>query len=118
QDAFQVNDLLKQCSLLRIEDLLPFFSASCSLEQLRQPVCDALKQYQSDIEGLKEEMSEVIESTEQIRDDLRRMQHQHTIIKSSDLCSQCGTEVFLQDFFSFPCCHLFHVRCLEQHLLD
>lgn len=36
-------NLLKECELLRIEDLLPFFSDFEKIDNFKEAICDALK---------------------------------------------------------------------------
>lgn len=42
-DVKQALELLKECDLLRIEDLLPFFDDFQKIDQFKEVICDALK---------------------------------------------------------------------------
>lgn len=42
-DVKQALELLKDCNLLRIEDLLPFFSDFEKIDHFKDAICDALK---------------------------------------------------------------------------
>lgn len=42
-DVKQALELLKDCDLLRIEDLLPFFSDFEKIDHFKEAICDALK---------------------------------------------------------------------------
>lgn len=42
-DVKQALELLKHCDLLRIEDLLPFFSDFEKIDHFKDAICDALK---------------------------------------------------------------------------
>lgn len=42
-DVKQALELLKECDLLRIEDLLPFFSDFEKIDHFKEAICDALK---------------------------------------------------------------------------
>lgn len=42
-DVKQALELLKECDLLRIEDLLPFFQDFQKIDHFKEVICDALK---------------------------------------------------------------------------
>lgn len=42
-DVKQALELLKECDLLRIEDLLPFFADFQKIDHFKEAICDALK---------------------------------------------------------------------------
>lgn len=42
-DVKQALELLKECDLLRIEDLLPFFDDFQKIDHFKEVICDALK---------------------------------------------------------------------------
>lgn len=42
-DVKQALELLKECDLLRIEDLLPFFEDFQKIDHFKEAICDALK---------------------------------------------------------------------------
>ncbi len=58
-------------SFLSLQDLLPFFPDFVTIDDFQEPICKALKEYNSELEELKEQLSEAVESAEHIRLDLR-----------------------------------------------
>lgn len=42
-DVAEALELLKECDLLRIEDLLPFFGDFEKIDHFKEAICDALK---------------------------------------------------------------------------
>lgn len=51
-DVKQALELLKECDLLRIEDLLPFFSDFEKIDHFKDAICDALKVIEKKIKFL------------------------------------------------------------------
>ncbi|KAJ3294840.1 hypothetical protein HDU79_010348 [Rhizoclosmatium sp. JEL0117] len=58
KDIKQAIDFLKQCDLLRIEDILPFFPDFVVIDEFKADLCAALEEYNDHIEQLKEDMDE------------------------------------------------------------
>ncbi|KAJ3294846.1 hypothetical protein HDU79_010354 [Rhizoclosmatium sp. JEL0117] len=58
KDIKQAIDFLKQCDLLRIEDILPFFPDFVIIDEFKADLCAALEEYNDHIEQLKEDMDE------------------------------------------------------------
>jgi vacuolar protein sorting-associated protein 18 len=56
QDIQQAMELLQQCDLIKIEDILPFFSDFVTIDHFRDPICNSLQEYNQQIQDLREEM--------------------------------------------------------------
>lgn len=106
--------LLKTCDLLRIEDILPFFSDFHKIDDFKEAICDALKEYNLTILEQKRDMEESAKAADRVRADLQHFRNRSVAISSSDLCAICGTFVLARPFFIFPCGHKFHLDCLEK----
>ncbi|KAJ3253620.1 AMP-activated serine/threonine-protein kinase regulatory subunit, partial [Chytriomyces hyalinus] len=71
---------LKQCDLLRIEDILPFFPDFALIDDFKTDLCQALDEYNEHIEQLKEEMDEATRSAENIRTDIHNLKNRSIVI--------------------------------------
>ncbi|XP_047356828.1 vacuolar protein sorting-associated protein 18 homolog isoform X3 [Vespa velutina] len=70
-DIQQVMEFLQQCDLVRIEDILPFFSDFVTIDHFKDAICKSLQDYNRHIQDLKEEMEEATKSAEVIRKDIQ-----------------------------------------------
>lgn len=118
EDVQEALDLLKVCDLLRIEDLLPFFSDFQKIDLFKEAICDSLKEYNCKILDQKKEMEECAEAAAKVRESIQSFRNRSITISARDKCSACGHFLLLMPFFLFPCCHKFHLDCLEKHLIQ
>lgn len=70
-DIKQAMEFLQQCDLVRIEDILPFFSDFVTIDHFKEAICNSLQEYNQHIQDLKEEMQEATKSAELIRKDIQ-----------------------------------------------
>ena len=61
--------------MLKIEDVLPFFSDFVLIDDFKDEICAALEEYNRHIEQLKQDMDEATESAEAIRIDIRELRN-------------------------------------------
>jgi hypothetical protein len=66
---------LKQCSLLKLEDILLFFPDFVLINDFQDEICSALEEYNEDIDLLKSELAEAIKSADHIRVDIRELKN-------------------------------------------
>jgi len=118
KDIDKVNDLLKACNLLKIEDILPFFSDFVTIGQFKEAICSSLSEYSRHIEALKEEMKDTTESAEQIRKETETLKTQSITIRNIDKCCICKYSILSRAFYAFPCRHLFHSNCVLLAIQD
>jgi len=128
---------LKDCELLKIEDILPFFPDFVLIDDFQEEICGSLREYNKHLESLQEEMSETTESAELIRDDFKNVKSQYTVLNLSTTtatamiansaqpqpqqspasrCSLCKFPVVTSGFYLFPCSHAFHCKCLQNEM--
>uniref|UniRef100_A0A336LYU9 Vacuolar protein sorting-associated protein 18 homolog n=1 Tax=Culicoides sonorensis TaxID=179676 RepID=A0A336LYU9_CULSO len=116
-DVNSALELVKKCELLRLEDILPFFSDFDRIDDFKQTVCDALKDYEIKLQEQKRDMDDSVKSAETIRKKLENFRNRSLIVSGSDICAICETTLFLKPFFLFPCSHKFHSDCMEKEIL-
>jgi len=107
---------LKDCPLLKIEDILPFFPDFVLIDDFKDEICNSIKAYNKDLEDLQAEMVEATESAELIREDIKLTRDNYTLITAGQKCYLCGYPLLSQSCYVFPCHHSFHSRCLQEEM--
>ena len=80
-------NFLKQCDLLKIEDVLTFFPDFVLIDDFKEEIQNALEEYNIHIEDLKSEMDEATKSAESIRLDIRQLKNKYDKIKKVLICN-------------------------------
>lgn len=111
-DIKQAMEFLQQCDLIRIEDILSFFSDFVVIDHFKEAICNSLQECNQHIQDLKEEMEEATESAERVRNEIQTFRNRYAYIKTTDACSICGSTLIVRSFYLFPCGHKFHSDCL------
>ncbi|KAJ8728370.1 hypothetical protein PYW08_016755 [Mythimna loreyi] len=117
QDMQAAMGFLKECPLIKIEDILPFFSDVVTIDHFRQPICESLQENNNQIEEMKAEMEEAITSAEYVRAEIQSFRNRSVTVLVSDVCCLCDIALLLRPFYLFPCGHKFHSDCLTQETL-
>jgi hypothetical protein len=115
-DIQQAMQFLQQCELLKIEDILPFFSDFVTIDHFKDAICTSLQEYNQHIQDLKEEMEEATKSAEVIREEIQSFRNRYAFVKARDECSICDLQLLMRPFYLFPCGHRFHSDCLLTEL--
>ncbi|KAM8718382.1 hypothetical protein ACLKA7_000194 [Drosophila subpalustris] len=116
-DVKKALSLLDECDLLRIEDLLPFFSDFEKIDNFKEAICKALKNYNHRIQELQREMSDSREQSELVCKELRQLRAQRIGMGPQAVCDICDLVLLVKPFFVFICGHKFHSDCLEKQVL-
>ncbi|XP_032674629.1 vacuolar protein sorting-associated protein 18 homolog isoform X2 [Odontomachus brunneus] len=111
-DIQQAMEFLQHCDLVRIEDILPFFSDFVTIDHFKEAICNSLQEYNQHIQDLKEEMQEATKAAELIRKDIQAFRSRCTFVHARDACNTCEVQLLLRPFYVFPCGHKFHSDCL------
>lgn len=104
--------ILKECDLLKFEDILQFFPNFSTIDHFKEAICESLQEYNSNIDKLKEDMKFATDSARQIRQEIKAFRNKFTLIRTEDKCSVCAYALLTRAFYAFPCGHLFHSDCL------
>ncbi|KAF3283884.1 hypothetical protein TWF173_008835 [Orbilia oligospora] len=110
-------EVLNECKLLKIEDLIPFFPDFVVIDDFKEQICNALEDYSYKIDRLKKEMDDSARTAENIRHDIELLDRRYAIIEPGERCYVCQYPLLSRQFFVFPCQHAFHTDCLASWLV-
>lgn len=79
-------EYLKQCDLLKIEDILPFFPDFVLIDDFKDEISSALEEYNVHIEDLKSDMNEATKSAENIRLDIKELRSRWIVVVCQFSC--------------------------------
>ena len=117
-------------SLLKVEDILPFFPNFVLIDDFKDAIIQSLEEYNNQIEDLRNEMDEITQGTEALRRDIAAVSNRVVTIPQNENCAKCGGAVAqlseggqagvggLDRFYVFPCRHVFRTSCLVDLLVD
>ena len=119
--------LLRECELLRVDDLLPFLPDFASIGEVKEQICASLEDYNRQIGDLKAEMTEATSSAEALRRDIKQLSERSLNVPDGRTCDcpelaptfapTCGgAGVGGHSCVAFPCAHAFRLKCLEHAL--
>ncbi|KAJ8297008.1 Vacuolar protein sorting-associated protein 18 [Rhodotorula toruloides] len=115
-DIKTAMQFLESTSLLKIEDILPFFPDFVVIDDFKEEICSALEDYSAHIEKLKEDMNEATRSAEAIKADIAELENRFVVVDANEKCGACAQQLLTRQFYVFPCQHCFHADCLIQEV--
>ncbi|BGP21553.1 tethering complex subunit [Rhodotorula toruloides] len=115
-DIKTAMQFLESTSLLKIEDILPFFPDFVVIDDFKDEICSALEDYSAHIEKLKEDMNEATRSAEAIKADIAELENRFVVVDANEKCGACTQQLLTRQFYVFPCQHCFHADCLIQEV--
>eukprot|EP00762_Andalucia_godoyi_P001869 ANDGO_05992.mRNA.1 Vacuolar protein sorting-associated protein 18 homolog len=107
QNIKQAMELIHECRILRIEDVLPFFPDFALIDDFKEEICKSLEEYNAEIASLKEEMNDSMHLAEQIRADIRELRNRHGYVSLQQKCGFSHQPLNGRPFYLFPCGHAF-----------
>lgn len=110
--AIRAMNFLESTSLLKIEDILPFFPDFVTIDDFKEDICSALEGYSSQIASLRASMDEATASAEAIKRDIAELQNRFVVVDAAASCDSCKNALLARQFYVFPCQHAFHADCL------
>ena len=117
KDVQKVIELVTDCDVLEIEDVLLLFPDFVTVDEFKEEICEALSRFSSVIESLKMDMNDASRSADAIRLDLRMLKKRFARITTTTKCLLCNQPLLTRSFHSFLCSHSFHSDCLLAVLL-
>lgn len=117
QDVSRAMEVLKECNLIKIEDILPFFPDFVTIDQFKDAICSSLQEYNQHIEDLKQEMDDASKAAENIRKDVQKFKQKYSYVHAQDRCCECNYPLLTRPFYLFPCTHKFHQDCLSDSVM-
>ncbi|KAF6779624.1 hypothetical protein AHF37_00836 [Paragonimus kellicotti] len=111
-DIQEATSLLRECPLLKLEDILPYFRDFVTIDQFKDAICAALDSYHQRIEEVKREMHVTMQSTNALRKQLDCLRYSYEELDVDSRCAHCNHVLILRAFYVFPCGHHFHTSCL------
>uniref|UniRef100_A0A182QU31 Vacuolar protein sorting-associated protein 18 homolog n=1 Tax=Anopheles farauti TaxID=69004 RepID=A0A182QU31_9DIPT len=110
--------ILQECDqLLRIEDLLPFFSDFQRIDHFKEAICRSLKEYNVKIQEQRRDMEESAKSANRVRQELQSFRSRSVTIGAQEQCAICSVYLMVKPFAVFHCGHKFHADCLERQVV-
>ncbi|XP_045595871.2 vacuolar protein sorting-associated protein 18 homolog [Procambarus clarkii] len=117
QNVSRAMEVLKECDLIKIEDILPFFPDFVTIDQFKDAICSSLQEYNQHIEDLKQEMDDASKAAENIRKDIQKFKQKFSYVHAQDRCCECNYPLLTRPFYLFPCAHKFHQDCLSDSVM-
>lgn len=111
-----VIELVSQCPLLSIEDVLPFFDDFDTIDEFKGAICHSLEAYNAQIASLRHEMDEVAQASDNLSAETADLWRRCTTIPADARCQICHRPLLTDSAFVFPCNHSFHRECLLSEL--
>lgn len=106
-------EFLRYTSEIKLEDILPFFPDFVLIDDFKDEICKSLEEYKQEIEELKQNMVDATQNATLIRDDIKDLKHKYGYVAINAKCdANCFQSILAQEFYVFPCQHMFHTECL------
>ncbi|CAH8540716.1 unnamed protein product [Heterobilharzia americana] len=107
-------NLLRECPLLKLEDILPYFHQFVTIDQFKDLICTSLDSYNERIENVKNEMQTTMKTIDELRLQSSNLRYRCEIVQNDSRCIHCNHLLTLRAFYLFPCGHNFHINCLTE----
>ncbi|CAH8508893.1 unnamed protein product [Schistosoma turkestanicum] len=105
-------NLLRECPLLKLEDILPYFHQFVTIDQFKDVICSSLDSYNERIDNVKNEIQRTMKTIDELRTQSNNLRYRFEIIENDSRCIHCNHLLILRTFYVFPCGHNFHINCL------
>lgn len=132
-------DLNEERSVLKVEDILPFFPEFTLIDDFKEQICSSLVKYNEDIDTLRKQMDQSTAAADEIRSDIQKISQvffffpsffcdssfapfffsqKFGFVDGQQVCQVCEQAVLTREFYLFPCQHAFHADCFTNSMLQ
>ncbi|XP_074595278.1 vacuolar protein sorting-associated protein 18 dor [Brevipalpus obovatus] len=116
KDVVKVSQLLNECDLLKIEDILPSSPDFVVIDHLKDAVCSSLSDYLQQLKDFEQDIEEVTDNAHHISQEILSLRDRSIVIREDDKCAICGHSALSLPFHAFPCHHMYHTNCLHNEI--
>jgi vacuolar protein sorting-associated protein 18 len=116
KDPVKALQILEECDLLKIEDILPFLPDFEKIDDIKELICNSLKEYNARIEEQKREMDESDKSAQRVRNELQSFKGRVIRFSTDTVCDLCNFYLIKRDYQLYQCGHKYHRVCYEHEL--
>jgi hypothetical protein len=85
----EVISLTQESSVLKIEDLLPFFNEKIKIADFKDEICNSLKSYSDGIERLRAQMNKYATNSERLKAELNLSRSRYIQLPTNSHCLEC-----------------------------
>lgn len=112
--ATLATTFLQDCTVLKIEDILPFFPDFEYIDDFKDVICKQLTEYNLSLVALQEEIAEASDNADFLREDIGKVRENYVVIDANQKCEECKYPLLTRPFLIFPCGHGFHHTCANE----
>ncbi len=115
----QALDIMKESKILKIEDVLPHITDTIKIEEFKNQISTCIKEYETNIKQLKENINSYNITAENIKRDIDRVKKKSIEVDYINCkCEICQGYIKDKIIFLFPCGHMFDMNCIKDTLLS
>lgn len=112
----EAMQILDECPLLQIEDILPFFSDFVTINDFKTKIVESLEEYDLKIDQLKGSMEDLTENARGIYREIEQLQERKFIVPANETCALSGRPILSGPFYVFPSGFNYLADALLQHV--
>lgn len=111
-----ITNLLRECKLLKIEDILPFFPNNTTIDHFKESLRQSLFDYKNQLLLLRDGTYDHI--ADEIKNEIKAFRNRYSILKADLRCEICDQNLTSRAYHVFPCGHLFHSECIIAEVIS
>lgn len=111
-----ITNLLRECKLLKIEDILPFFPNNTTIDHFKESLRQSLLEYKNQLMSLRDGTYDNI--ADEIKSEIKAFRNRYSILKVGQKCEICSQNLLSKAYYVFPCGHLFHSECIIEEIIS
>lgn len=102
--------------MIKIEDLIPYFGDNVSISTFKEQISESLVRFNDEISDFKSTMNQTSKNLEFLKKEVSELRNRYFIIDQDKKCEFCGSSIFTDVFYYFPCGHAYLKRCMRELL--